>query len=521
MNTGNKNKKLSTFHLTLLSTGGMIGAGWLFSPFYGFQTAGTGVIFSWLITIAITLVIALSFAEVSSLLPIVGGVSRFVSLTHNRTITFIFMGLTWISYVVYLPLEAQSAIQYIGFFYPPVVVTNGDTVQLSMLGLACAMFIIIGLTYFNCFVITKVAKTNSFVSIWKLIIPITIAIRFILYFGKWDNVVSNYNNTPLSLEHILIAVTSSGLAFAFSGFQNGIILANSTSNPKKALPYSLFMPIILGGLIYISLSLAFIFCVPNAHSIANNAVAPLLGLVALSGLHTVYLILFVDAIIAPLGTANVFTAITGRVLLAFGREFLPNSILTRINKHSAPVVALWISGIVGICFLLPFPTWKQLVDFLSSVTVFAYLAGPITLITLHKDFSHLERNFKTVATKTLGYLGFICCSLLIYWSEYTNLKLLSILLIILIIFYAFSNKNKSILKVIADSGVVVVYVILLTLISYLRTLNKIPFPFDNFCVAIVAIIFCYLLVKSKLSNSEIEKNLATLHLEIKQEQEIE
>ena len=62
--------KLSTLQLVLLSTGGMIGAGWLFSPYYGFQTAGVGVLISWIITIAITFVIGLSFAEVACILPI-------------------------------------------------------------------------------------------------------------------------------------------------------------------------------------------------------------------------------------------------------------------------------------------------------------------------------------------------------------------------------------------------------------------------------------------------------------------
>ena len=32
-------KKLSTMAVVFISTGGMIGSGWLFSPYYGFQTS--------------------------------------------------------------------------------------------------------------------------------------------------------------------------------------------------------------------------------------------------------------------------------------------------------------------------------------------------------------------------------------------------------------------------------------------------------------------------------------------------
>lgn len=506
--------KLSTLQLTLLSTGGMIGAGWLFSPFYGFQTAGVGVIASWIITAVITFIIAISFAEVASILPVVGGISRFIGVTHNRTLAFVFLGLSWLSYVVYLPIEAQSAIQYLGFFWAPLVIKKGAHVELSILGLGLAFAIILGLTWFNCLVISKVAKANSWVSVWKLLVPFGIAVFFIGLFGKWDNVVTNYHNTPISFESILLAVTSSGLAFAFSGFQNGLALANSAKNPAKALPYSLFMPIIIGGIIYVSLSLTFIACLPNPTQIAGSSVAPLLGLVALFGIHTVYVILFVDAVIAPLGTANVFTAATGRILYGLGRDFLPNSILMRLNKNNAPYIALWISAAVGMCFLLPFPTWKELVNFLSSVTVFAYSAGPIALIILRKDFPDAQRNFKTKYYNLVGYSGFACCSLLIYWSEFMNLFLLSILVIAVVGGYALISKTSNLISSLKDSWTIIAFMISLTVISYLRSKNLIPFPEDNLLVIGSAILFCHLLVKAKLEKSQIQANLDTLHVEI-------
>ncbi|AJC49063.1 hypothetical protein SD28_05155 [Allofrancisella guangzhouensis] len=53
--------------LLFISTGGMIGSGWLFSPYYGYQTAGVGVILSWFLTALLTLLVALCFAEVAKL----------------------------------------------------------------------------------------------------------------------------------------------------------------------------------------------------------------------------------------------------------------------------------------------------------------------------------------------------------------------------------------------------------------------------------------------------------------------
>lgn len=505
--------KLSTFQLILFSTGSVIGSGWLFSPFYGFQTAGVWVILSWIISALLTLVIALSFAETSCLLPIVGGVSRFIGVTHNKSVAFIFMLLGWLSLVVFLPLEAQSAIQYLGFWWTSLVVHDGSRVVLSGTGLVTAVFIMILLTLLNCFLISRVTKINSFMGVWKILIPTLVALFFILFYGKWSNIVANYHHTAFSLEHILLAITSSGLAFAFMGFQNGLIMAGETNNPKKSLPLSLFCPLLLGGLIYILLSLSFICCINSTDQIAKSAVAPLLGLVALFGINIIYVILFTDAILAPLGTANVYTAVTGRVLYGLALDFMPKSILVKLNRHHAPYVCLWVSALLGVCFLFPFPTWRELVDFLSSVVVFSYLAGPITLIVLRQEFPQLRRDFRVSSYKFLGYAGFAFCSLFIYWSELKNLILLSVALLITVIIYAVITKN--IFKVIQESALFILYVFALTLISYLHTKKYIAFPLDNLMVILVAIICCWILVKNRLANSAIQNNLTRLNPDIK------
>lgn len=46
-------------------------------------------------------------------------------------------------------------------------------------------------------------------------------------YGSFKNYHANTSHITVNFEHILLAVTGSGLAFAFSGFQNGLIVANS------------------------------------------------------------------------------------------------------------------------------------------------------------------------------------------------------------------------------------------------------------------------------------------------------
>jgi len=55
--------RLSTWQLMLISTGGMLGSGWLFTPYYGFQMDWGMVILAGAIAATLTILIGLSFMK--------------------------------------------------------------------------------------------------------------------------------------------------------------------------------------------------------------------------------------------------------------------------------------------------------------------------------------------------------------------------------------------------------------------------------------------------------------------------
>ena len=291
-------------------------------------------------------------------------------------------------------------------------------------------------------------------------------------------------------------------------------MANSASNPKKALPYSLFAPIIIGFILYSSLSLIYITCLGDKE-LAMGSAAPLLGVVSLFGIHTIITVLFIDAVIAPLGTANVYTAATARILYGLAKDFFPKSLLNKVNKFSAPVYCLWLNALVGACFLLPFPTWQQLVDFLSSIVIFSYLAGPIALLVLRQDFPHLPRPFKVLQHKLVGYAGFTCCSLLVYWSSFNNLLYLTALVAAIIIGHNFfiDKKPAKIFSALKENFFVIGYLLALVLVKYLHKLQLVTFPIDDLLVVIIACAACKIFVSNKVDKAEIEKNLQKIAIE--------
>ncbi|MGQ4002615.1 APC family permease [Francisellaceae bacterium CB300] len=500
-------KKLSTISVIFISTGGMIGSGWLFSPYYGYQTAGGGVVFSWLITALLTLFIAVCFAEVASMIPIVSGAMRFLRITHSRTLGFLFVVLGWVSYLVYLPLEAQSVVQYLGFWFPNLVVDGPHGVLLSYLGVFVAFLIMLSITYLNTYQLKSVAKVNNFVSVWKILLPIAIAVGMLVAYGSFDNYHASNTHGNISFENILLAITGSGLAFAFSGFQNGLVVANSAKNPKVAIPLSLFAPVVVGLSMYLSLSLLFMFCMPAGKAGLDVSVAPLLGLLGLFGLHYIYTVLFIDAIVAPLGTSNVYAAVSGRVLQAFGLEFFKKSLLTKLNKNSVPIFCIWINFFVGLIFLFQFPTWTQLVSFLSSLVLFSCLSGPIVLIIFRDRFPTMERKFKLPFYKFFGYLGFVSCTYFIYWGGTANLMYLVILIISVCLFYWFVFERNNFIKIFKQVWFVCGYIIVLWLVSVVHEIGCVAFPYDNLIVMIIGILFLRIFISHQASVDVIDNNL--------------
>jgi amino acid transporter len=242
-----------------------------------------------------------------------------------------------------------------------------------------------------------------------------------------------------------------------------------------------------------------------------NATAPLLGVLALLGLNWLFTILFIDAVVAPLGTTNVYIAVTSRILYSVGKEFVPQSILTRINKNNAPVAALWINAGIGIIFLLQFPTWAQLVNFLSSIVVFGYLAGPISILVLGKEQSLLPNSFKLPYPNLIGILGFICCSWLIYWSGLSNLGYLIITAAVVSGGYCFfSATANNIRNIFINNWYLLFYLVCLWVISLLRAQQIVSFPFDNLVVAGIGCLFSQVFVYYRLSRDEIKQKILIL-----------
>ena len=224
-------REISNLGILCISLGGIIGSGWLFGSLFASQMAGPASLLSWIIGGICIMFLALTYAEISTMFPISGGFASFPVLTHGRLVGFILTWITWITYVVSISQEVQSTIFYFGNKFPFLIHKVDGVIQFTHLGLFTAFITMFVLIFINSLGAKLLSKSNTIVSIWKLIIPIVVVILFVYNSHLQGNNSFDLSHSTLSsfapygMSGVLSSVALAGVVYAFTGFQHGAMLA--------------------------------------------------------------------------------------------------------------------------------------------------------------------------------------------------------------------------------------------------------------------------------------------------------
>jgi amino acid transporter len=259
---------------------------------------------------------------------------------------------------------------------------------------------------------------------------------------------------PDGLGAVFVCISTAGITFSFLGFRQGIELAGETTNPKRNIPLAVVGSVIICGILYALLQVAFTLAVPErvleksggwAGLAFNNDFGPLAALAGMAGLAWLAYILYFDAVVSPADTGLVYTTIASRVSYAMGRNGNAPRWLARNNKFGVPYWSLVVTFLVGIVLLLPFPSWQSLVGFITSATVMSFGSGPLVLAVLRRKFPDRVRPFRLPGGDLIPFLAFYSANMIMFWAGWdTNYKLLitiGIGYVVLVLFHIFGRKG--------------------------------------------------------------------------------
>ncbi len=483
-------RDITTTNVLIAAAGGMVGSGWLFSPYISAQIAGGNSLISWIIATIFMLFIALPLCELGTMFPISGGMSNYPTFTHGKEVGFLFAWTSWLSYVVMTPIEIQAILQYASHFFPILVTGNTVALQLSGYGYVAAIAIMLFVVLLNSYGIKFLAECNKYASLIKFILP-SIAIVSLLYVAPSMSNVSIDLSSKDSWIKIFAALSEGGVVFAFTGFQNGLVLAGEVKNPQRSIPIAILGAVLIGFILYFMLQLSFIAAIPQKY-LANGwsgltypgDSGPLVGLTLLLGLGVVATLLMIDASFSPFGTSLVYAAATSRILYGMAQNQHLPKIFLKVNRHKIPYVTLYVNLVVGMLSFLPFPGWQKLVTFLSSASILSYSIGPISLLAMRKLQPESQRPFKLSWALVCCHIAFYLCNLMLYWCGFSILWKLDVALSIGLVLYFIAHRKSSF-----DNGLLlcwfVFYMGAMLLISYLGSfggIGALQFPYDLICI---------------------------------------
>jgi amino acid transporter len=294
-----------------------------------------------------------------------------------------------------------------------------------------ALFVLI-----NYFGVSWFAKINTVLVWWKLLIITVVIIAFFVTQFHGSNFHSQ-GFAPNGAEGVFTAIATSGIVFSYLGFRQGIELAGETSNPRKYVPIAVIGSVVLTGVIYILLQVAFIGAL-NPKDFADgwgslafdNDFGPLAAVSTALGLGWLATLLYADAIVSPADTGLIYTTVTSRVSYAMARNGNAPKPLATANKNGVPVIGLLVAFVLGLIVFLPFPSWQQLVGFITSATVLSFAAGPIVVGALRRTVPGMERPFRVPGGDVIPVLAFVSSNLIVIWAGWTvNWKLFITVLI--------------------------------------------------------------------------------------------
>jgi len=509
-------RSIPTGALLFTSVSAILGSGWLFSVFYTATFAGPASIIAWIIGGFMMILIAFVFAELTAMLPITGSSVRIPHFTHGALVSFLFAWIIWISYAALVATETQAMLQYFNYYFPNLVFPSG---KLTHEGYLLATVLMLMMSALNVFSLRWLIRSNTFLTVLKIVIPIVIAVAIFSLHFSFHNVVYSAQSSfmPMGSHGVFSAITAGGIVFAFNGFKQACELAGDAKNPKRALPLAIIGSILITLSIYLLLQIAFLSAL-NAGDISAGwrhlqlgaGDSPLASIVHHENLSYLMPMLYVGAIFGPLAAGLMYVSSAGRSLYGMSKTGYLPEFLKKLTAQRNPIYAIFVGFALGMCLFAPLPGWNKMVTFLTSLMAMTYAIGPVCLLALRKQLPHQHRPFRLVWAPVTTTLAFYVCTLLMYWSGWEMVSKFGIAVligyIVMFIHHFFVKKEERMKLNFYQSSWLWVYFIGITLISYYGNygngLGVIHFGWDFVIIGVLCMVSMALSVTVCLPSHE-------------------
>jgi APA family basic amino acid/polyamine antiporter len=471
-------KRVNLFDGISIVVGAMIGSGiFIVSADIARKVGSPGwLLVVWLITGIITLIGAISYGELASMMPQVGGQYIYLKEAYHPLIGFLF---GWTTFLVIqcgtIAAVAVAFAKFSGVLFPWIAEENilfhlGPLKISSTMIIAIVMIsfitwlntrgIVTGKTVQNVFSSTKVIALFGFILIGflatKSINSLEINKEVFWQAGK----VGQGNHViPLAGFALITAIGTSlvGSLFSSDAWYNVTYLSGEVINPKRNVPLSLFFGTLIVSVLYLITNFVYIKILPlsgspdGADVLSRGIQYATEDRVATSAMGVVFgdyaaIIMAIFIMISTFGCNHGLIMAGPRVYYAMAKDGLFFRKVGEINKNGVPGFAIVVQGIWSVLLCLS-GTYSNLLDYVIFAVLIFFTLTILSIFILRVKRPEIPRPYKAFGYPVIPSIYIlitvsIMIILLIYKPDYT-FPGLGIVLLGIPVFYLWRKSYKN------------------------------------------------------------------------------
>jgi len=402
---------LGLFTTTMLVIGGVIGSGIFRKP--GIMAAQVGspelLLWVWVLGGVVTLIGALTNAEVAAMIPATGGQFVFFERMYGRFFAYLY---GWSVFAV-IQTGSIAAVAYVFAEYATQFVPLpeirgpaaqfaihvpfiGDVTPLKEIGVkGLAAFLIILLTAVNYLGVKLGGAVQSFFTLAKMTgMLLLVLAAFLLPNGGSLAHLTTPGTMPRpgGLELVIaLAAAMQGAFWAYDGWNRITFVAGEVQNPRRNLPRSLLIGMSLSMAIYVTMNLAYAWVLPvDAMAQSKLVAADVAEKCVPGGGRWIALVVM----ISTFGAANAIILASARVYFSMARRGVFPAFLGGAHpRFHTPAASLVVQGVWSVMLLLS-GTFDTLTDTLIFVSWIFYGASAYGVIVLRRKEPDTVRPYR-------------------------------------------------------------------------------------------------------------------------------
>ena len=429
-NTGFR-RELSLFDSTMIVVGSMIGSGiFIVSADIARMVGSAGwLLVVWALTGVITLIGALSYGELASMMPKAGGQYVYLREAYNPLIGFLY-GWT-LFMVIQTGTIAAVAVAFakftsvlIPFFSHSNILFDAGIVKISAAQILAILSIVV-LTYINIKGLREGKILQDIFTVVKALALILIILLGLTLGANSDVIARNFADMwtagKVSVEGGIITgietLTGFGLVaaigaamvgslFSSDAWNNITFTAGEVKNPAKNIPLSLFYGTLIVTVVYLIANVSYLFVLPLAGDPSSTdpgflgiqfAPEDRVGVSMATEIFGAGAGVFMAALImvSTFGCNNGLILAGARVYYAMAKDNMFFKGAGNLNSKGVPAFALVVQGVwAGLLCLSG--TYGQLLDYVVFAVLIFYCLTIAGIFILRKKKPDAERSYKAV-----------------------------------------------------------------------------------------------------------------------------